>query len=264
MFSGEVTFPGSLVFYQLRGHDIQANSFAHVIPGTERRFKSPSLALSLANFDRMPVNPGISSFHKLWLQYTDDSGPTLKPFLQAGEPQGVSLQYYQLPTSIGPSERRLVVVELTGSSMLTVGNNLTLTANVTENCTDVAVKSSYLVTVYQPLPLSVANITSTGKRSLVVHWNPLPGLDVHRYKLILDYDNGTVITTFLTPTTLTTITDILTPYQRMFISLAVINSSGDIVAFAAPRPFRSREGGKNIISIFTISSVYNNTSMLLI
>jgi len=135
-------------------------------------------------------------------------------------------------------------------------------ANITENCTDVVMESFYYVTVYQPLPFSVANITSSiGKHSLIIQWSPPAGLDVHRYKLILDYENGTFITTFLTPETLATITDTLTPYQRMFISLAVVNSSGNIVAFAGPRPFRSSEEGKNT---FTISCVYNNTSMLLI
>lgn len=248
MFSGEGTFPGSLVFYRLRGHDIQSNPFAHVIPNSERRFRSPSLALNLAIFDSMPVSPGMSSFHKIWLQYSDDSGPTLRPLLQAVEPQGVSLQYFQTPASIEPGERRLVVVQLTGASNLVVGENITLAVNLTENCTNIVMTGTFNVTVYQPLPLFVANTTSSrGERFLVVHWSPPTGLNVHHYKLILDYDNGTVITRLLSSTRLAFITEALPPYQRIFISMAVITNTGDIVAFAGPRPFRTSEGSKHVI-----------------
>lgn len=244
IFTGQVTFPGSLVFYQLRGHDIQGNPFAHVILNSERRFRSPSFALDLANYDAMLVNPGTSSFHKLWLQYSASFGPTLMPIFQSDEPQGISLQYRQYPTTISPGERQVVVVELTvANGSVVVGDNLTLTINITDNCTDVVTTFSYSVIVSQPLQLSVVNSTSSrGEYTLTVTWNRPNAMNVHRYRLILDYDNGTVTTENLSPRTLTYITNGLAPYQRVFISLAAINSTGNIMGFSAPKPFRSAEG----------------------
>ena len=65
VYTGQAMHLSSLVFYQLRDHDIQGNPFVHVILTSERRFRGPSLALELEIFDTMPVNPGMSSFHIL-------------------------------------------------------------------------------------------------------------------------------------------------------------------------------------------------------
>ena len=242
VLSGTGYFPGSPVFYQLRGTTSQGNSFAYVIPNSQNEFKGPNFNLDLAYFGVIPVNLGEASFFTMALLYNNSEGVPLMPSLQFVKHASIALVPPSI-TTIRPSETQHVVVEYRASNdTLMVGDQVPLQITVSQNCTEATTAFTHTMIVYQRIPFAVGNYTN--QRFIITQWNPPSGVNVQRYRLTLDYTNGTVSHIPLMSNALRHITDKLSPYQRVFISLAGLDNDSNIVAFSSPKPYRSSESSK--------------------
>lgn len=259
ILSGNVLFPtSSLIFYQLRGHDISNNPFLYAISGyDDLTFQPPSFTVSLSKGDFIPVAPGQTSIINATIEYNQLNYRSVGVVIASTASSSlVSTNFIQKPQSLLGSIAATIQLEVVASSALLPGTpSLLINISITDDCKFHQQNVTIPLFVCNPINFNVTNSSSfSSVYSLLISWNEptLVSGTLNNYRLAASFENGTNMNYEFSNTSLSYTLEHLTPYQLVFLDINAYDQLGNNVGCSSKQRFRSKESG-NLISKFALT-----------
>ena len=246
ILSGIITLPPGQVEYQLRGYDIEGNSFAHVIPNSIVIFGSPQLEIVLIGNPVVVLNKGETSLVRISIQNKMKGPESLTVSTEIMTPSEIQYEYISNQAiTLTPQKAVVIQVMFNASQTLSYGQNLNWTFTTVDNCTDREVSISFNAIIKPSIEVTVVNTT---KSTISLKWIPPSSAilgNITKYTLSMDFSNGTMtIITVDGDTTNFDLNDLL-PFQLVYISIIAYTDTGE-TAEIAPFNLLTAEAGKYI------------------
>ena len=252
ILSGEATFPpSSLVFYQLRGHDIGLSPFVFSISGyDDLTFQPPSFIFELVNINPIPIAPSQTSQVKATIYYDYWANRYIGVHIDAvvSPPSLMTVNFLKRPQILHSGEFAMVSFEVVGANTISPGSSLSLNISIVDNCKLHQTNVSIPVVLCNPISVTVTNSsTLNSEYSLLIAWNePIYSISgvLQTYRLLFEFENKTKVNVDVSSSNMTYMIEQLKPYELVYVQIIAYNNSGTIVGCSARQMFRSKEGSK--------------------
>ena len=253
ILSGEATFPpSSLVFFQLRGHDIGLSPFVFSISGyDDLTFQPPSFIFKLVNINPIPIAPSQTSQVKATIYYDYWENRYIGVHIDAvvSPSSLMTVNFLKRPEILRSGEFAMVSFEVIGANIISPGISLSLNISIIDNCKFHQTNVSIPVVLCNPISVTVTNSsTLNSEYSLLIAWNePVYSISgvLQTYRLLFEFENKTKVNVDVSSSNMTYMIEQLKPYELVNVQIIAYNNSGTIVGCSAKQMFRSKEGSKS-------------------
>lgn len=253
ILSGEATFPSSsLVFYQLRGHDIGLSPFVFSISGYgDLTFQPPSFTFELVNINPIAIAPSQTSQAKATIYYDYWENRYIGVHIDAviSPPSLMTVNFLERPEILRSGEFAMVSFEVIAANTISPGSSLSLNISIVDNCKFHQMNVSIPVVLCNPISVTVTNIsTLNSEYSLLITWNePLYSISglLQTYRLLFEFENKTKLNVDVSSSNMTYMIEQLSPYELVYVQIIAFNNTGANIGCSAKQMFRSKEGSKS-------------------